>query len=79
MSRLEELNSEFRNQLIPKNTYNNNDTYTVSHPNALSDGDEFGKGEYNGSIGGKTDIDKRYTLLTKNIYSNENPYDSSKA
>jgi hypothetical protein len=79
MSRLEEINSEFRNKLLPKNDYNNNNKYDVSHPDTLSDGDELGKDEFNGSVGSFTDIKKRTELLVKNIYNSNDMYDSSKA
>lgn len=79
MSRLEEKSVVFRNAILTKNSYNNNKPYNSSHTNSLSDGDEKGKGEVNGSVGGLTDIKTRNTLLTKNSYSNNKPYNASNA
>lgn len=79
MSRLEDISKEFRDKLLVKNIYGNNDGYTSSHANALSDGDEHGKGEKSGSIGGATDIKTRTSLLAKNKYSSNNDYNSSNA
>ena len=79
MSRLEELSLPFRKKLIAKNIYNENDKYEISHPNALSNGDEKGKGELNGQVGGLTDIKTRESLLTKNIYNKNREYNDSTA
>lgn len=46
------------------------DKYSASHPNALSDGDEWGKGENGGQVGGLTD---RITQ-TQLTYSSGNKY-----
>ena len=79
MSRLEDLGATFRNEMIVKNTYKlEGGEYTVSHTNALSNGDEQGKGEMNDSIGGITDINMRNSLLTKNKFKDEG-YTSSNA
>jgi hypothetical protein len=40
-----------------------NQRYSVTHPNALSDGDEHGKGDNNNQVGGLTDIRTKNTLL----------------
>lgn len=74
MSRLLENNKEFRDKLIVKNTYNNNNSYSESHKNALSDGDDKGKGAVGDSIGSQTDINKRNELMVKNMYSNNKEY-----
>jgi hypothetical protein len=50
---------------LSKNNYSSNNSYGVTNPNSLSDGDDKGKGELNGSIGSKTDISERNTLLLK--------------
>jgi hypothetical protein len=42
--------------LLAKNIYDKSFQYSSINPNALSDGDEKGKGEFGGSIGSKTDI-----------------------
>lgn len=68
MSNLEKMSVEFREKLIAKNDFDNNDSYELGHADALSDGDEQGKGEKNGSVGGKTDIKSRETSSAKNRY-----------
>lgn len=79
MSKLEEVSEQYRKQQISRNSYDKNDEYVGTHDDALSDGDELGKGEKDGSVGSKTDIQKRKELKTKNKYSNNNPYNDSTA
>lgn len=74
MSKLEDVSIPYRKFLVAKNTYDNNDQYTVGHPDALSTGDENGKGEVNGEVGGATDIKVRKTLIAKNKYNNNKEY-----
>lgn len=74
MSRLLENSKYFRDQLVGKNTFGNNSEYSVSHPNALSDGDEHGKGEKSGQVGSATDIAKKEQLIAKNLYNRNKPY-----
>jgi hypothetical protein len=77
MSRLLESGKEYREKLIAKNSYNRNNEYTNSHKNALSDGDEHGRGELNGTIGTSVDIKQRETLIAKNKYNSNNEYGES--
>lgn len=79
MSRLLENGKEFRDAMISKNTYNSEDNYHTSHSRAKSDGDEHGKGELDGSVGGKTDILTRNKLESKNRYNKEKEYNQSNA
>ena len=79
MSRLEEISEQYRKREIVRNSYDKEDTYAGTHPNALSDGDEKGKGEKNGSIGSATDIKQRQIAATKNKYNTNRPYDDSTA
>lgn len=79
MSRLEEISEQYRKEQIVRNGYNKNDEYSGTHEDALSDGDEKGKGEKDGSVGSKTDIQKRKELNTKNKYSYNKPYNDSTA
>lgn len=79
MSRLEDSSKAYRDALIAKNGYKNTKPYNSSHKNALSDGDEKGKGENGDSIGGITDIKTREALTAKNKYSNNKPYNDSNA
>ena len=78
MSRLLETSDQYRDPLLAKNTFTNNDEYRIGHPNALSDGDEQGKGETE-TIGGLTDIITRDTLEAKNLYTQNKPYNISRA
>lgn len=78
MSRLLDNSPEFRDPLIAKNTFNINDNYEAGHPNALSDGDEQGKGETN-TVGSATDIQQRQILKAKNLYTRNAPYDAASA
>ena len=79
MSRLEEVSAPFRKALITKNEFDNNDQYTVGHPDALSTGDENGKGENNGDVGGLTDIKVRKALITKNKFNYNREYNAGTA
>jgi hypothetical protein len=79
MSRLLESQSEFRDKLLAKNPQGKLDEYSIGHPNALSDGDEKGKGENNGSIGSATDINERNRLLAKNRYNKLKEYNQERA
>lgn len=79
MSRLLENSKQYRDELLAKNVFDNNDPYNINNSRALSDGDEFGKGENNGSVGSATDIQTRDELLTKNLYDKNNPYNIDNA
>ncbi len=74
-SKLGRMSIAYRNALITKNDYSVNSEYYAGHPDALSTGDEQGKGETN-TIGGKTDISKRDALITKNKYNFGKEYNS---
>lgn len=79
MSRLEDISAQFRDQQVAKNPYNKNDEFDASHPNAISDGDNKGKGENNGQIGSADDIRLRHQQLVKNKYNKNNEYNDSTA
>ena len=74
MSRLLENSEEFRNQNIVRNIYDDGDEYNSGNSRALSDGDEFGKGETAQGVGSATDIAKRNELQARNIYTRNNEY-----
>lgn len=76
MSNLEKTSVEFRKKEVARNSYDNNDPYESGHANALSDGDELGKGEKNGQVGGATDIKARETAAAKNKYNIDRQYDA---
>lgn len=62
--------------LIPINEYKPTSfEYSATNPNALSDGDEKGKGETT-TIGNKTDITTRNILKAVNQFTDNNPYTS---
>jgi len=71
-----------RNALLAKNIYGENNQYNQINTNALSNGDEKGKGQIgdNGSVGSKTDIfgneigPGRNSLLAKNEYNENKQY-----
>jgi len=71
--RLEEINKDYRNENLVKNTFNNNDEYNEAHPNAISDGDEHGKEK----LGSATDIKTRGSLLIKNKFTENKEYNES--
>jgi hypothetical protein len=79
MSRLEDVSLQYRNCSIAKNEFADGDQYSTGHPDALSTGDEEGKGELNGSIGGKTDIAMRKCEISKNKFQQGKQYDASTA
>lgn len=79
MSRLEDISEQYRKREVVRNDYDKNDTYSGTHPDALSDGDEKGKGEKNGSVGGATDIKTREKQIVKNKFNKNKPYDDSTA
>lgn len=61
-------------KLIPINEYKPTSfEYGPTNPNALSDGDEKGKGETQ-TVGNKTDILTRKTLNAVNQYNDSKPY-----
>lgn len=68
------FSNDFRNTNYARNTYFPASAYNVIHPNALATGDEKGKGEMNGMIGGKTDIITRNTNQARNFYNKDKIY-----
>ena len=81
MSRLETISKPFRDILVAKNDYEDNDQYNVGHPDAISTGDERGKGKVNDhdQVGGKTVIIMRDRLMGKNDYYIGKEYNSHSA
>lgn len=79
MSKISEISDGFRNKNLAKNDYTDGkNEYTASNKDALSDGDERGKGDLNGSIGSKTDNNKRNEMTKKNNYTEgKNEYNPS--
>jgi hypothetical protein len=54
--------------------YNKSNEYSSINKNALSDGDEKGKGEKNNSIGSITDIKTRNEVVGKNKFGTAKKY-----
>lgn len=72
---LREVAEQQRGILLPINEYKEKgNEYSATNPNALSDGDEKGKGLNNNSVGSKTDIITRQTLKGINQYNDINEY-----
>jgi len=67
-SRLMDISLQFRQCSVARNDYGNNSAYVAGHPDALSTGDEDGKGEVNGQVGGTTDIRTRECSIAKNKF-----------
>ena len=60
--------------MTSKNIYRPNYPYNSSNPNAISNGDEKGRGERNGIVGTKTDINERTLLIARNKYNSTEDY-----
>ncbi len=69
---LKQVGDTVRLQNLTLNYYRDADgnRYNTSHPNALSDGDDHGRGETNSGVGTKIDKITKNTLL----YSSGNKY-----
>jgi hypothetical protein len=77
-SNISRISKNFRDREIARNEYQDGDPYVIGHKNALSDGDEKGKGETS-TIGSATDIQRRNFANAKNKYSLNNPYNIDNA
>jgi len=71
---LELIANKLRPEHLARNEYDPNDLYSSGHKNALSSGDEPGKGENEGKIGGLTDINTRKDNMGRNAYTDLNGY-----
>ena len=76
---LEIIGDVQRNQMITFNPYNDvapSNNYTATHPNAISDGDDKGKGDPSGSgtAGALVDVQTRVNNVTSNKYNENNVY-----
>ena len=74
MSKIEDIGNEQRPKNTSINKANQNNEYDSNNPDAISDGDEPGKGLNNGKAGGKTDIKRREELKKINLFSGANEY-----
>lgn len=74
---LENIANQQRLLQLSKNDYTDVKQYNSNNLDALSSGDEKGKGEYNGQIGSLSDINTRKENLIKNDYSGTKQYNSN--
>ena len=76
---LEQIGDKERVNLLARNEYNYTTEYNSTNPNAVSDGDEKGKGQLNenGTVGSLTDINNRNVLMGKNEYNPNSEYNST--
>lgn len=74
---LEKIADKERTISLSRNEYNYDDLYNSTNPNALSTGDDKGKGELDGKIGGITDINTRIDNTGRNIYNPNLEYNST--
>ena len=72
-TQLEIIAEKQRQEHLARNVYIDKNGYSTTHENALSTGDEKGKGETD-KIGSSTDIQTRISNIVKNTYSNQNGY-----
>ena len=83
MNELGTIGEEQRKKLIPKNDYKETNKYSSTNPDALGDGDEFGKGTgifldtANG--GSSVDVVERINEIKINEYQKEKPYTTPSA
>lgn len=78
---LSEIADRERAKLFPRNDYSPvSESYSSTHPNAIADGDEDGRGTgnfldiHNFNGGTITDINERIDVIKTNKYSSSNPY-----
>lgn len=75
ITQLEALANQFRPTELAINRYSASNGYGITNPNAVSDGDEFGKGQNeNGQVGSLTDINTRTDIISTNKYGANNGY-----
>lgn len=73
MSKIDEIGEKQRALNVSINRKNQSDEYDSGDSDALSDGDESGKGD-TGTVGGKTDIKKRNEATKINLFSSAKEY-----
>jgi hypothetical protein len=75
-TQLEVIAEKLRTQEVVINRYSEKNGYGTTNKNALSDGDELGKGQAGdtGTIGSLTDINTRIQVTSINKYNSENGY-----
>lgn len=73
MSKIDEIADKKRPEMVGVNKANKSNEYDAAHQDALSTGDEPGKGETT-TVGGKTDITKRGEARAINTFGPGNEY-----
>ena len=75
-TKLDKISEQFRKESLTRNSYSEKNLYNSQNPNALSNGDEKGKGQKgdNGTVGSTTDIQNRISSLGRNSYNENNKY-----
>ena len=68
-TQLEIIAQQQRLEHLSRNSYADSKAYSSTHENALSDGDEKGKGELDGKVGSLTDIKSRIDVVARNKYN----------
>jgi len=71
---LEKIAEKQRKIALARNEYDNDGKYGSTNKNALSDGDNKGKGDVDGQVGSRTDINNRISITGKNEYGDNNGY-----
>ena len=80
MSRLSDQGAILSTQQTVKNRYKQGNEYNVGNKDAISDGDNFGRGaNASGEVGTADDLKARKTQLTKNKYKEGNEYNLNNA
>jgi len=77
MSKLTDIANAERKVELGRKSYQENAPYDGNHKNALSDGDDKGKGEKNGKVGSATDNAEKAKNLARNKFGQNKPYDQS--
>jgi hypothetical protein len=73
-TQLEVIAEKLRTQEVVINRYSEKNGYGITSKNALSDGDELGKGQVGdtGTVGSLTDIKKTTQIMATKKYINQN-------
>ena len=80
---LSQIAEQQRQRLIPKNDYKSSNQYSATNKDAISDGDEFGKGTgvFLDTMNGGSSIDnaERKNEIKLNEYQKDKPYTTPSA
>ena len=80
---LSKIAEQQRSRLFPKNDYKSTNQYSSTNPDALADGDEFGKGTgvFLDTVNGGSSVDalERKNEIKINEYQSNKPYTTPSA